>query len=82
MIRKTELAKELNVSPRTIDNWVRQRRIPVHRFSSCNPSTLLSSNLAVSDLVRSRGRFVASGAKNPGQAIGYASKSTQGLTAG
>jgi hypothetical protein len=34
MIRKAELAKELNVSPRTIDNWVRQKRIPVHRFSS------------------------------------------------
>ena len=34
MIRKTELAKELKVSPRTIDNWVRQKRIPVHRFSS------------------------------------------------
>jgi excisionase family DNA binding protein len=34
MIRKTELARELNVSPRTIDNWVRQKRIPVHRFSS------------------------------------------------
>jgi excisionase family DNA binding protein len=34
MIRKSELAKELNVSPRTIDNWVRQKRIPVHRFSS------------------------------------------------
>ena len=34
MIRKKELAKELNVSQRTIDNWVRQKRIPVHRFSS------------------------------------------------
>ena len=34
MIRKAELAKELKVSPRTIDNWVRQKRIPVHRFSS------------------------------------------------
>jgi len=33
MIRKKELATALNVSPRTIDNWVRQRRIPVHRFS-------------------------------------------------
>jgi excisionase family DNA binding protein len=34
MIRKKELAKELNVSTRTIDNWVRQKRIPVLRFSS------------------------------------------------
>jgi hypothetical protein len=34
LIRKNDLAKELNVSPRTIDNWVRQRRIPVHRFSA------------------------------------------------
>ena len=33
LIRKNDLAKELNVSPRTIDNWVRQNRIPVHRFS-------------------------------------------------
>jgi excisionase family DNA binding protein len=33
MIRKKELATALNVSSRTIDNWVRQRRIPVHRFS-------------------------------------------------
>jgi hypothetical protein len=33
MVRKKELATALNVSPRTIDNWVRQRRIPVHRFS-------------------------------------------------
>jgi excisionase family DNA binding protein len=34
MIRKKELAMALNVSPRTIDNWVHQKRIPVHRFSS------------------------------------------------
>jgi uncharacterized protein YjcR len=34
LIRKKDLAAELNVSPRTIDNWVRQRRIPVHRFSA------------------------------------------------
>ena len=34
MICKRELAKELGVSQRTIDNWVRQKRIPVHRFSS------------------------------------------------
>jgi excisionase family DNA binding protein len=34
LISKKELAKELSVSPRTIDNWVRQKRIPVHRFSS------------------------------------------------
>jgi predicted site-specific integrase-resolvase len=34
MIRKKDLAKLHNVSPRTIDNWVRQKRIPVHRFSS------------------------------------------------
>ena len=33
LIRKNDLAKELNVSPRTIDNWVRQKRMPVHRFS-------------------------------------------------
>ena len=32
-ICKKELAKELSVSPRTIDNWVHHRRIPVHRFS-------------------------------------------------
>jgi excisionase family DNA binding protein len=34
MICKKELANLLNVSPRTIDTWVRQKRIPVHRFSS------------------------------------------------
>jgi hypothetical protein len=34
LIRKNDLAKELSVSPRSIDNWVRQKRIPVHRFSS------------------------------------------------
>jgi len=34
LITKKELAKELSVSTRTIDNWVRQKRIPVHRFSS------------------------------------------------
>jgi hypothetical protein len=34
LIRKGDLAKELSVSLRTIDNWVRQKRIPVHRFSS------------------------------------------------
>ena len=34
MLRKQDLAKELNVSPRTIDNFVRQKRIPVHRFTS------------------------------------------------
>jgi len=33
MIRKKDLAAALNVSARTIDNWVRQKRIPVHRFS-------------------------------------------------
>jgi hypothetical protein len=33
LIRKKELAKELSVSPRTIDNWVHQKRIPVHRLS-------------------------------------------------
>jgi hypothetical protein len=33
MVRKKELATALNVSPRTVDNWVRQKRIPVHRFS-------------------------------------------------
>ena len=34
MIRKKELANLLNVSPQTVDNWVREKRIPVHRFSS------------------------------------------------
>jgi len=34
LIRKNELAKELSVSPRQIDNWGRKRLIPVHRFSS------------------------------------------------
>jgi DNA-binding transcriptional regulator YiaG len=34
MIRKKDLAAALNVSARTIDNWVRKKRIPVHRFSS------------------------------------------------
>jgi Helix-turn-helix domain len=33
LICKKELAKELSVSPRTIDNWVRKKRIPVHRFT-------------------------------------------------
>jgi hypothetical protein len=33
LIRKKELAKELSVSSRTIDNWVRNKRIPVLRFS-------------------------------------------------
>jgi len=33
LILKTELAQALSVSPRTIDNWVRQKRIPVLRFS-------------------------------------------------
>ena len=45
LISKKDLAKELSVSSRTIDNWVRQKRIPVHRFSSrCirfNPSKVL-----------------------------------------
>ena len=47
LISKKELAKELSVSPRTIDNWVRQKRIPAHRFSSrCirfNPPKVLSA---------------------------------------
>jgi predicted DNA-binding transcriptional regulator AlpA len=34
LIRKKELAKELSVSPRTIDSWVQKKRIPVHRFSA------------------------------------------------
>ena len=34
LIRKEDLAREPDVSPRTIDNWARQKRIPVHRFSS------------------------------------------------
>ena len=33
LICKKDLAKGLSVSLRTIDNWVRQKRIPVHRFS-------------------------------------------------
>jgi excisionase family DNA binding protein len=33
MIRKKELANELKVSLRTIDNWIRQRRIPYLRLS-------------------------------------------------
>jgi excisionase family DNA binding protein len=28
-VRKTELAKMLGVSPRTIDNWIAKRMIPV-----------------------------------------------------
>ncbi|PYK99381.1 MAG: hypothetical protein DME32_12855 [Verrucomicrobia bacterium] len=47
LISKKDLAKELSVSSRTIDNWVRQKRIPVHRFSSrCirfNPPKVLSA---------------------------------------
>ena len=34
LISKKEIAKLLSVSVRTIDNWVREKRIPVHRFSS------------------------------------------------
>ena len=34
LIRKRDLAKQLSLSQRTIDNFVRQKRIPVHRFSS------------------------------------------------
>jgi hypothetical protein len=34
LISKRELAQRLSVSPRTIDNWSRQKLIPVHRFSS------------------------------------------------
>jgi len=34
LISKREVAKLSSVSVRTIDNWVRQKRIPVHRFSS------------------------------------------------
>jgi hypothetical protein len=33
LICKKDLARELSISPRTIDNWVLQKRIPVHRFS-------------------------------------------------
>jgi hypothetical protein len=33
LIRKKDLAMALNVSSRTIDNLVRQKRIPVHRLS-------------------------------------------------
>ena len=33
LISKKDLAKELSVSPRTIDNLVRQKHIPVLRFS-------------------------------------------------
>lgn len=34
LISKKEIANLLSVSVRTIDNWVREKRIPVHRFSS------------------------------------------------
>jgi excisionase family DNA binding protein len=34
LLRKQEIAKQLCVSQRTIGNWTRQKRIPVHRFSS------------------------------------------------
>jgi excisionase family DNA binding protein len=34
LLTKQELAHVLNVSPRTIDNWIAQRRIPFLRFSS------------------------------------------------
>jgi len=34
LFRKQEIARLLGVSQRTIDNWTRQKRIPVHRFSS------------------------------------------------
>jgi excisionase family DNA binding protein len=34
LVCKKDIAKELSVSPRTIDNWVRKKRIPAHRFSS------------------------------------------------
>jgi excisionase family DNA binding protein len=47
LISKKQIAKLLSVSVRTIDNWVRQKRIPVHRFSSrCirfNPPKVLSA---------------------------------------
>ncbi len=34
LLSKRELATTVGVSPRTIDNWVAQRRIPRLRFSS------------------------------------------------
>lgn len=47
LVTKKEIAKLLTVSVRTIDNWVCQKRIPVHRFSSrCirfNPPKVLSA---------------------------------------
>jgi excisionase family DNA binding protein len=47
LISKKQIAKLLSVSARTIDNWVREKRIPVHRFSSrCirfNPPKVLSA---------------------------------------
>ncbi len=33
LIKKKELAKRLSVSPRTIDEWARKRRIPYLRIS-------------------------------------------------
>lgn len=34
LIKKKELAQRLSVSPRTIDEWARKRRIPYLRISS------------------------------------------------
>lgn len=33
LIKKKELAKRLSVSPRTIDEWVRKRKIPYLQIS-------------------------------------------------
>jgi excisionase family DNA binding protein len=34
LVTKKQIAQLLSVSVRTIDNWVREKRIPVHRFSA------------------------------------------------
>jgi len=33
LIKKKELATRLSVSPRTIDEWARKRKIPYHQIS-------------------------------------------------
>lgn len=33
LVKKKELAKRLSVSPRTIDEWVRKRKIPFLKIS-------------------------------------------------
>jgi excisionase family DNA binding protein len=47
LVTKKQIAKLLSVSVRTIDNWVREKRIPVHRFSArcirVNPQKVLNA---------------------------------------